>query len=214
MDELMALVTVTGTSMLPTLHPSDRTDAVMEHIAGGNGNVRGFKGLFHNVGSEAVVDIFYHAVDHVGKFAFPVKLGKLSEMSAVLIVFQRMLNVSRNGCIDIFACFLGIGKGRIFVVVDAAHAHRSAVTDIRIDSGDTKNRFKFAVRDKGGMQIDTPVVELIASCKYKSEGVRAGQYDLHPTACIDIRKERGAFDEIRKQSDFVENDIPKAVFLQ
>ena len=66
MDELMALVTVTGTSMLPTLHPSDRTDAVMEHIAGGNGNVRGFKGLFHNVGGEAVVDIFYHAVDYIG----------------------------------------------------------------------------------------------------------------------------------------------------
>lgn len=95
MDELMALVTVTGTSMLPTLHPSDRTDAVMEHIAGGNGNVRGFKGLFHNVGGEAVVDIFYHAVDYVGKFAFPVKLG-IAILYCMSILFLLCANTANH----------------------------------------------------------------------------------------------------------------------
>ena len=58
-----------------------------------------------------MVDILDHAVDGIGQLTFFVKLVELAEMPAVLIICQRVLNVSRNGTVNILVGTLLRGKG-------------------------------------------------------------------------------------------------------
>ena len=71
------------------------------------------------------------------------------------------------------------GKRRGFVVVNAAETHRAAVADIRIDAANAEHGLKLPVRNKGSVQQNTAVVELLIFCEKETQRVRAGEHDFH-----------------------------------
>ena len=82
-----------------------------------------------------------------------------------------MLYITSNGCIDIFIGAFRCGKSRSFIIMDAAHAHGTAVADIFVNPLNAQDSLKFAVRYEGGMQKKAAVIKLLRFCKNKAKGI-------------------------------------------
>lgn len=132
-------------------------------------------------------------------------------MPTVLIVFQRMLDIPGNRCVDIFVRTLLGGKGGGLIVVVTAHAHCTAITDELVNSLHAENLFKFPIGDKGRVQHEAAVIKLLRFCKYKAQGVRSGQNDFHSGACVDVGEQGCAFNEVLHQRDLIYEHIGVAV---
>ena len=79
-------------------------------------------------------------------------------MPAVLITLQRVLNVLCDCTVDVFVnAFLACKRG-LFVIMNAAETHRSAVANILVDPLYAENLFIFSVRNKRGMKENATVI--------------------------------------------------------
>ena len=59
------------------------------------------KFVLHHAQHKPVVHVLHNAVDDVGQLAFFVKFPQLIEVFAVMVIFQRVLNVTADGGINI-----------------------------------------------------------------------------------------------------------------
>ena len=102
----------------------------------------GLKFVLHHAQHKAVVHVLHNAVDNIGQLTFFVKLTQLIEIFTVMVIFQRVLNVTADGGINILpGAFVvpkrDLVKGGIRIVkAHIFHFQRSAVFNIRIDRTD------------------------------------------------------------------------------
>ena len=118
----------------------------MQQISRGKRQIMGRKRPRENFFCKAMVDVLDHAVNSARQLAFFVEIIELTEMSAVLIVFQGVLNIPRDCAVDIFVGAL-FGRESRIVVIDAADAHCATVADIVVNALNAENLLKLAVRD-------------------------------------------------------------------
>ena len=72
----------------------------------------------------------------------------MPEMPLILVATQRVLDVAGNGRAHILVGTFLAGKRGGPVVVNAAEAHGAAIADMLVDTVDTEDGFKLAVRDE------------------------------------------------------------------
>ena len=138
----------------------------------------------------------------------------MAEMALILIAAQGMLNIAGDSRVNIFVSTFLAGKGRRFIVVNAAKAHRAAVADVLIDAVNAENRLKLVIRDKGRVQQNTAVIKLFVLGKEEPQRVRAGEYDFHAAGREHVREQRRALDKIFHQRHFVKEHIAEALRFQ
>jgi len=84
----------------------------------------------------------------------------MAEVSLVLITAQGVLDVPSNRRVYILIGAFLAGEGRRFVIVNAAQAHRTAVTNILVDAMNSQHRFKFPIGNERRMQHHAAIVKL------------------------------------------------------
>lgn len=162
---------------------------------------------------EGVVHVLNDPVDGSCQFPGLIERAQVPEVPAVLAASQRVLDVLADGGINIPPGGLVIPEGGVlgihFRVVEGQFSSpkRAAVTDVLVDLADSQQTAVFPIGDEGGVDHLRPVVELLAERKPESQGIRAGQDDLHALGSVNIGQEGGGVDEVPHQRDLVQKHI-------
>ena len=131
-------------------------------------------------------------------------------MPAVLITFQRVLDVARDGAFGILVgAPLRCERG-LLIVVALAKAHGAAIAQVLVHALNAEHPLELPIGYERRAQQRTSVVELFAFCKDKPQRIGAREHQAHAAGREHIGKQGSALDKIGKQRHLVDKHRVKA----
>ncbi len=125
-------------------------------------------------------------------------------MPSVLVALQRMLDVARNGAVDVLVgASLRCERG-LLVVVAAAQTHSATVAQVFVHALNTEHLLELAIRYERRTQQRASVVKLLTFRENETEGIGAREHQVHTARREHIGEQSGALDEIGEQRHLVD----------